>query len=1230
MEFRRRDVSLIGIACFFAWSCAVNWIPTLRWVSYAFILGLLLPVFGLIALLFLTSRGSQYDATIRIQRPRSVAFLSPKAWKKEVASLRKRHTYEKKTLHSTSPSISNALDDLLEHISRDFIESWYSSISKNPTFINEVDKTMRLALGNLRDSLTSLDLTATITTRFVPILTAHFRDYSKAEMAIRGKYRNRTVTESEELDLAIAAKYNDGNLHPAASLEYSDTKLAQQCHLRNKTKELLPFLLPERILASRAASALITELIACAVLSPVMQILAEPDTWNQIMESYGKSVLQDRSTVKKLRFALDQHTSLAPRTTRKVNFPRLVPGDHERNFEKFIRTIQKVNNLSDARRFRSELSSLLKKDSQQERIDPVYLRRLEIGKRLLDQRVSLLAAGGETTRPIHEPSNNRALPGFEKATLLDLLHDTSGLTYFMEFMDRQNLLPLVQFWIVVEGFRTPLEDDFADDIPASLPSWDEVDRKDLALINDAYLLKPELKIPDSSRQIVLEFLKAGKNASSKQYYLARRAILRAQTAALELMQDEHFQNFKKSDLFYKCLTSRETSKSPMPVKSSSALPKLDSSTKCNQTPMQSSSSQSLSPTASSISRESSKIFPNNRELRRQAYSVDFTTPSNRLESKPHSRRSLDTNASACFNEDNFDTEQLNISMYSSDHDIHSSIPDKHVIKSMEAALNSIMGFESNVEELRNSLFGDDEYSQFHGTPPRIYSSRNSFEGKRPGISDSKPEKVEKPNISSLGLVNMSSRIGVFTDDDLFPDEEKFISDEHEDSDENPLDYEDVVHEAAPGDLGLAEAISALTADIERLFSQDAVVDSMTRKAELTNNTAELRILKKSKASLQREIRHKELQRRQYVIQESDNSLYGRSTVRIKSIAVGKDEDGKDFATYIIEVQRKAGEQMPAATWTINRRYSEFLELNQKLREKYASTRTLEFPRRRMVMKLQADFLHRRRLALERYLQEILLLPEICRSRELRTFLSESAVIPGNISANENDDKKKDLMTRFYNSVTDGMEDILGNIPVFDQLSVAGQNLISVASQQWMTMPATVGEDSLHAAEAEFELNAFENKELEPFVKPICDIFLEVFELNRGNNWLRGRAVVVVLHQLLGGTIERKARENIKGLCSEEAIVKYINNLRDTIWPNGQFKKEFKLRTSAEKSKSRTEASLILATLVPDLAASVVGRVNAQAASRRLFATFNNPRLNLHLTFTLFDEFLDVLFGLKTV
>ena len=143
-----------------------------------------------------------------------------------------------------------------------------------------------MALTSLRDRILVLDMAEIITARFVPIMTAHFRDFHEAEIAVRGKYLNRSVTESEELDLAIAARYKDGKLHPAASLAYSDTKLVQQEYLRNLTKELMPKLLPETVLRSRSVNVIIREIASCAVLSPVLQILCNPDTWNQAMEAY--------------------------------------------------------------------------------------------------------------------------------------------------------------------------------------------------------------------------------------------------------------------------------------------------------------------------------------------------------------------------------------------------------------------------------------------------------------------------------------------------------------------------------------------------------------------------------------------------------------------------------------------------------------------------------------------------------------------------------------------------------------------------------------------------------------------------------------------------------------------------------------------------------------------------------------------------------------------------------
>lgn len=275
------------------------------------------------------------------------------------------------------------------------------------------------------------------------------------------------------------------------------------------------------------------------------------------------------------------------------------------------------------------------------------------------------------------------------------------------------------------------------------------------------------------------------------------------------------------------------------------------------------------------------------------------------------------------------------------------------------------------------------------------------------------------------------------------------------------------------------------------------------------------------------------------------------------------------------------------------------------------------------MKLQKQFLHNRRVALENYLQQLLRMPDVCRSRELRSFLSQQAILSHSETSSASD--TQDIVTRIYNSVTDGMDEFLGNIAVIDQLTAAGQNLITAAtSQLGAAQNDVVSIEPGSIAEAEAELRAFEDKELEPFVKPICDIFLEIFELNRGNNWLRGRAVVVVLHQLLGGTVERKLRDVVKGLTQEDSVIRYIDMVKDTMWPGGKMR-ESTPRTAAEKTKTKKEAGVMLATLIPDLAASVVGRANAQAAARRIAATMNNARLNQHLVFTVLDEVITVLF-----
>ena len=600
-------------------------------------------------------------------------------------------------------------------------------------------------------------------------------------------------------------------------------------------------------------------------------------------QKQGQAVLQDRKSVRKLRAALDEHASPGPKSKRPLLAPGLRARDSERNFERFIRAIRQCKSLPDARRLRSDISAQLKKDAAVDGQDQVYLRRLEIGSQLLDQRIAKLEAGAalKRSRSLARVGKATTSAKVKKATLTDILRDPTGLSYFMEFMDRQGLTALIQFWLAVDGLPNPLEHDLTEDDKSrpAVGGWAESDRNDLIHIRDAYLSKPELKVAQGVREAVNLFLQLGAGATATQFHRARQAILKAQSRVLQEMRDSQFPAFKKSDLFFRYLTSDVI---------------LDSKDSADASPTRQARERSPSVLSPTLSQGNLRGNP----FRRAATShIDTRSSETDIADTTSLRRPLDDRVQTPLYEEGVDADPLSLSVQSIDSDIDSNVgldgPDREIVQAMEEALNDII---ENAPETDDAKDGDidppDPGVDFLTENSR---ARSSMDLPRRNINAYRNN--EKPSIASLGLVHPSSRIGVFSDDDLFPEEEIFPEDEHDDPEE-PLDEkvaEDAIQEAAPGDLVLTEAVSVLSAEIEKLVAQNAIVKSLTLKAELTNNNAELRILRKSKASLEREIQRKELQRQQYMLQESDNNLYGRAMVKIKSIMVGTEEDGHEFA-----------------------------------------------------------------------------------------------------------------------------------------------------------------------------------------------------------------------------------------------------------------------------------------------------------------------------------------------
>ena len=210
------------------------------------------------------------------------AFLDPEKWPLAVRNLRAQSAFPKEFRDQLVPGakdLSDQVNGLLRLIIRDFVLEWYDQISDDAAFPIAVEKTARAALVNLRERLflTIPDPTDTMVRKFLPMFTSHLADFTVAERAVRG---SRILTESEEVDKIVATRYGalkPGGLHPATALSFSDPTIPQREWLRALMERVLPLVMPEKEVKSRAVLVLVREIIACAVLFPVMNLLADPD-----------------------------------------------------------------------------------------------------------------------------------------------------------------------------------------------------------------------------------------------------------------------------------------------------------------------------------------------------------------------------------------------------------------------------------------------------------------------------------------------------------------------------------------------------------------------------------------------------------------------------------------------------------------------------------------------------------------------------------------------------------------------------------------------------------------------------------------------------------------------------------------------------------------------------------------------------------------------------------------
>ena len=536
------------------------------------------------------------------------------------------------------------------------------------------------------------------------------------------------------------------------------------------------------------------------------------------------------------------------------------------------------------------------------------------------------------TDPSQKPIRSET-PTTGGLSLRDVLTTPTSLSYFMEFMDRRNRSLLVQFWLTVESFKNPLEavdSDSSGDDDDELIQHSETVKEDITMVNDLYFSSPtphpalsviSAKHINAIRVFALDESTPSPSAERK----VKRNVMLAQRQVERDMEGD-FEDFQRSPLWFRVVGDTELGNTmTASVMSSSVI-----------------SDSGASPFNTIRGRDSPD--PGIQASRTNRSPIMINPP---LTARSESLPALAT----------VSTEREPLS---------SSRP-------IQSSLDLLMSSTENAAgSSRAPLFDESEDTQVGPVDDAQAQRMEAIQAALTDIiafdneesSHPRAETPEEPP-SQRGSGLLSTRRSEGRRQPSY-DEEQDVDEERQD--ENDSNAQTALPLAGPGDLQLAYEIARLGGKLNNLRTQDTMLDRLINKADLTGDTQELRLLEKSKSALNREIRELSFQKTQYELQESANRLVSdRTKLAIVNSTVGE-EGGKSVVRYIVEVQQLAVDGSFATGWVVARRYNEFLQMHNRLRDKYALVRGLDFPGKRIVTGLSGHFVDTRRAALEKYMQ----------------------------------------------------------------------------------------------------------------------------------------------------------------------------------------------------------------------------------------------------------------------
>ncbi|KAF7987405.1 hypothetical protein HCN44_003167 [Aphidius gifuensis] len=335
------------------------------------------------------------------------------------------------------------------------------------------------------------------------------------------------------------------------------------------------------------------------------------------------------------------------------------------------------------------------------------------------------------------------------------------------------------------------------------------------------------------------------------------------------------------------------------------------------------------------------------------------------------------------------------------------------------------------------------------------------------------------------------------------------------------------------------------------------------------------------------------------------------------------DHGKTYGIYAISVCKKYDNGYNEK-WHIYRRYSDFHDLHQKIKDKYYDLAKLPFPAKKTFHNMDRAVLEKRMIMLNLWMDKLtkqyITDGHMGLQNMLLCFLEQGeydkGVTGGQISR---------TIDTLVNPIKTSMK------TVTQAVKTMPDNMINTVDGVMDNISKFFGNPRKNSGFYEStKVGASIDTETDDNI-PLRIILLlmdEVFDLKVRNQWLRRRIVTLVrqiIRTMFGDIVNRRIVEYVSFLTSPKNVATYLQLFKQSYWPNGVRADAKPPRDSETKNRTRVAAKVALLSCLSDELKHIIGSETTRRGLLLVFELFQMPVLNRRLLYVLFEGIIENLF-----